>query len=282
MKSVFYYSFEDKISDGLNHNSRESIDMPIMVNCTGRVNILNKFKTHNKAGRLDYYLLYVISGRLKVMLDSGERVFEGGDFVIFPPRYKYVYTSSGSAPLIYYFAHFTGSYAGELLSKLFPISLPAGFTAGRTDKFSDLFERLFAEFSAADSIRDISLGVALENILIELSKCSSCKNKELPLSHSVAYIRGAYTDEIMIPELAAMEGLSVSRYNTVFRETFGTSPVKFITDLRMKQACDLLASTDLSVKEIGRAVGYEDSHFFSKAFKKYLGISPTDFRKRLE
>ena len=94
----------------------------------------------------------------------------------------------------------------------------------------------------------------------------------------MTYIISKYTEDISVPYLAEMEGLSVSRYNTLFREINGTSPIKYIISLRMNHACTLLATTNLAINEIGSAVGYQDNHFFSKLFKKYVGIAPQTYR----
>jgi AraC-like DNA-binding protein len=101
------------------------------------------------------------------------------------------------------------------------------------------------------------------------------------VSKSLSYINGSYTEPIRIPRLAAMEGLSVSRYNTVFRQCVGVSPVRYITKLRMRQACTLLEGTGLTVKQISKIVGYEDNHFFSKIFKSYVGVSPVAYRENV-
>ena len=70
-----------------------------------------------------------------------------------------------------------------------------------------------------------------------------------------------------------------SRYHVLFKETVGMSPRAYITMLRMRHACDLLNNTNLTVKQIGALVGYEDSHFFCKTFKSKIGVSPSLYRK---
>jgi len=107
---------------------------------------------------------------------------------------------------------------------------------------------------------------------------ANMREESEPLARSLSYIKSLYTEPIKIPELARMEGLSVSRYNTVFREVTGTSPTRYIIDLRLKQAATLLLSTDLPIGRIGSTVGYEDNHFFSKIFKCYMGVSPQAYR----
>ena len=100
------------------------------------------------------------------------------------------------------------------------------------------------------------------------------------LSSSISYINANYTSEIFVPDLAAMEGLSVSRYNVRFKSITGVSPVKYIIGLRMSHASSLLSDTNLSVSEIGEIVGYSDNHFFSKSFKEHFGLSPVAYRQK--
>ena len=278
MRSVICYSFEDNLAAGLNHNSRVSDDLPLVVNCAGNINLPRKFETNNTLGRVDYYLMYIISGRLKVWLPDGIRTAEAGDVINFPPGYKYRYSSSGKSALSYYFAHFTGSDVEKILERCFFSPLPSLWHAGSSDDAVEAFSSMFESYARADELRDVSLGSSLMRILVALSSAIRAKNGERPLSRSMTYINSKYVEDICVPELAEMEGLSVSRYNVLFREINGVSPIKYIISLRMKHACTLLSSTDLAVNEVGAAVGYDDNHFFSKLFKKYVGASPVAYR----
>ena len=127
--------------------------------------------------------------------------------------------------------------------------------------------------------RELELQAELERILIGLCRLRSAKN-EVPLSRSLSYIRTSYTTEIRIPELAAMESLSVSRYNALFKKAIGVSPVSYINDMRIKHACSLLDTTDLPIKTVGEIVGWQDNHFFSKVFKAHVGMSASEYRKK--
>lgn len=280
MKSVSYYSFDDNEANGLCTDSRASSDYPYMVNCAGFVTIDVPFTTFNSIGRLDYYLMYISDGRLRAEL-NGEQVKVGaGDVLIFPPEYKYRYTLPTGSPVSYYFVHFTGSHAESLLAELGFSELPAicrvGYSQNATQGFCDIFDAYLCD----DRFRDLSLSAALERVLIALARASHAIESPSPIERSIAYIKASYTEEISIPAIAAMEGLSVSRYNAVFKGVTGISPIKYITDLRMKHACSLLKSTNLHVKEIGSIVGYRDNHFFSKAFKSKMGLSPQKYREK--
>jgi len=65
-------------------------------------------------------------------------------------------------------------------------------------------------------------------------------------------------------------------------DNFGISPKRYLTDLRIKQACMLLENSSLSVSAIANSVGFENSLYFSKAFKKAKGISPSQYAEKIK
>ena len=279
MQTVSYFAYDDNESGRLNLCSREVSDRPLAINCTGFIHLERPFTTDNRNARADYYLMYLTEGRLLVSLGEKDVFAEPGDFVLFPPHHPYRYNFSEGGALSYYFVHFSGSYVKELLRQLSLAELPGVWHAGHSERAVRAFAELFSAFALDDPLRDLRAAVSLEEILISLSSERFRSEREVPLSRSLSYIKAFYTRPIRIPALASSEGLSVSRYNTLFKAQTGMSPIRYITLLRMKQAASLLASTDLEIKTVGEIVGYEDNHFFSKVFKKYMGCTPHDYRK---
>lgn len=82
-------------------------------------------------------------------------------------------------------------------------------------------------------------------------------------------------------EIAALMNLSVSYFQHLYKEFFGTSVYKDIVSARIEQAAYLLEHTGYSISEIGRLCGYDNMEHFSRIFKKYKGKSPCNFRKRM-
>ena len=68
------------------------------------------------------------------------------------------------------------------------------------------------------------------------------------------------------------------RYWQIFTSLIGQSPEKYIIKLRIQSACELLASTDMTIQQIAKSVGYEDQQYFARLFRKYLGTSPSNYR----
>lgn len=68
-------------------------------------------------------------------------------------------------------------------------------------------------------------------------------------------------------------------FETIFKKFTGMTPIGYLTKIRMEKACSLLRNSQLSVGRISNSVGYQDSFYFSKLFKRYYNQSPTQYRK---
>ena len=281
MKLISYYSYADPSHSEPHACSRSSDCAPLLVNCAGSFISKFPFTTDNPAGRLDYYLLCVLSGTLTVRVEGNLQSLTPGDAVLFPPCHSYYYTYDGSGEnLNYLWVHFTGSHVESYLDELGLNELPCVLRSALDTNGVSHFRSLFDIFSKESPHKEIGLSTALLRILLSIADASSKMQKiSNPLARSMQYINASYTDDIQIPTLAAMENLSNSRYHVLFKETVGISPRAYITMLRMRHACDLLNNTNLTVKQIGALVGYEDSHFFCKIFKSKIGVSPSLYRK---
>ncbi len=80
--------------------------------------------------------------------------------------------------------------------------------------------------------------------------------------------------------LAALAALSPSYFTRLCRKVYDTSPMKLLTRLRMERAVFYLLNTDYPIYIISQQIGYQDEFAFSTAFKRYAGVSPSQFRKK--
>lgn len=93
------------------------------------------------------------------------------------------------------------------------------------------------------------------------------------------YINEHYTDEnISLKEVAAYANTSINHFSTIFSREAGKSFIRYLTELRMNKARELLKCTDMLCSEISAAVGYKDPHYFSYLFKKAHNCSPMQYR----
>ena len=104
--------------------------------------------------------------------------------------------------------------------------------------------------------------------------------KQNKIAPAVNYIFNNYNLPIKNDDLAAMTGFSTIYFRKLFTEAFGVSPITYIHKLRIKKAKEMLKSDYDSIADIAFTLGYSTIYDFSRTFKKYTGLSPTNYIKQ--
>jgi two-component system response regulator YesN len=102
------------------------------------------------------------------------------------------------------------------------------------------------------------------------------------IEQAKVWIREHIGEEISLQMLAAALHLNPYYVSRLFKQETGETYLEFTTRLRFERARELLSGTPLKMHEIAGQVGFPDANYFSIAFKKHQGVSPTDFRKRFQ
>jgi len=97
---------------------------------------------------------------------------------------------------------------------------------------------------------------------------------------AVNVLRHRLTEPWSLDSLAAEVHLSRSQLVRAFDATVGTSPMAYLRRMRVERMARLLASTDLSVAEAARSVGWRNQFHASQCFHAHYGVSPTEYRHR--
>jgi len=105
------------------------------------------------------------------------------------------------------------------------------------------------------------------------------KQLEGIIIEAVEFINNNYNKNINLNDVAKNLNMSYHYFSKFFKGSIGENFVDYITDIRMKKAKELLKIKDYPIKEICFNIGYNDPNYFSKTFKKHLGISPTEYRQ---
>lgn len=280
MLSLNYFSYFDSSEAAYNRCNIKSDALPFVVNCAGVTATEQAYRTYNTTARVDWYLLYVKSGTLSVSHEQNTVSYTDGTFILFPPGYKYCYFHDAGETIECYWIHFSGSDAERAL-KYYDFKIFPEVNSVKHDMVIDSrYTNIFNTFIQNDKFRDRELSILFDRLLLSLAKRTQNTHiSKSPLSKSINFINENYDTQIYIPDLAALENLSLSRYNVVFRQTTGMSPGDYIKQLRLNAACELLLSTELPINVVGESVGYDNQCFFSKIFKKTIGVTPTEYRQ---
>ncbi|WP_281884471.1 AraC family transcriptional regulator [Paenibacillus sp. YYML68] len=93
------------------------------------------------------------------------------------------------------------------------------------------------------------------------------------------WLEDHYTESFELDQLAQAVHLTPNHVSSLFRRSVGSTITEYITARRIRQACWLLRTTDLAIKEVGEAVGYPNFSYFCQAFKRHVGQTPYRFKR---
>lgn len=260
------------VYDGSKDKKVTSTNHTVMVISVGECRNLDMM-TLRKSGRKDWSLFYCEQGTMTFE----NTVIYPGQVWIYPPNIPQTYLSKQSNNSEYHYLHFTGTAVNEVMDSLgIPTLTP--LDAPR-DIFFEIFKKIKKTSVGDDGFSRISSEYYTLRLLTLLSKESpriSKKNMMLRVTEDMSH---TYPMPYDASKYAKMFSVSVSRFNHLFKEITGTSPLNYYIKTRMENACLLIECTELTIAEIAERVGYEDPVYFSQAFKNHIGVSPSVYRR---
>lgn len=127
--------------------------------------------------------------------------------------------------------------------------------------------------------KDFSVRNALQSKEIpeKDEKPDSMKNQALA-EHIRVYLETHYMEDISLQDAAEQLHYSDAYFCRFFKQNFDKSFIMYLSELRIEKAKELLADITVNIKEIGQKVGYRDSSYFTKVFKRITGVTPSEYR----
>ncbi len=155
----------------------------------------------------------------------------------------------------------------------------SSFALSNTAYFEELFKKLHRIWQRKEAGYRLAATSIFYKILEEITK--DCNEKKSlcgkdRLSEVVEYIHRHYSDpNLSVALLSEMYGASTTYFRRIFKETYNTTPLKYVNRLRLKRAEELLKSGYYSVTDAAFESGFSDPKYFSRFIKKEKGKAPT-------
>lgn len=241
------------------------------------------------AARNHYLFHYVISGTGTLMADDSKGITQtyqiksGQGFMLFPGQIT-TYIADKALPWEYTWLEFDGLRVREMveiagLTKDNPI-----YHANSKDLRQNMMEEMLYIAKNADK-SPLHLIGHLYLFLDYMTRSAATMRlkqggrlRDFYIKEALSFIEQNFQNDISVEDIAAFCGLNRSYFGKIFRDTIGKSPQEFLMSYRMQKATELLKLTQLSISDIGNAVGYPNQLHFSRAFKNINGISPREWR----
>jgi AraC-like DNA-binding protein len=157
-------------------------------------------------------------------------------------------------------------------------------------RMSFVLEEMLREYSGMELWKSALLTAKLTEALVlfdrlrrsaaAIAPCRTSYGTDRTIWHVMQYVHAHFQEDLHLAGLAERFGFSVSYLSELFKKKAGQNFVGFLHDIRIRHACGLLASTEMSVADIAMEVGYGSYKTFSRMFKENKGMTPAAYRKR--
>ncbi|MBJ6360028.1 ABC transporter substrate-binding protein [Paenibacillus roseus] len=232
--------------------------------------------------------LWMTRGRGRVMLNKngytidGFHVLHGGkgmslDVFSFEDEFEYY--------LIFYKALLAvpgNRYLHRLLKNGNPFHIQYGFVPNAPLALHMKFQMMEQSWRKLTSLDKLYAKGVLYQFASELfSQMATQKAGTMRIdlvSQAMRYIEDSYSEQITVEGIAGLLGCSSSFLSRLFKKQLGTTPIEYLTGIRIAHASRLLTETKATMQEITSSIGYLDVYYFSRVFKKQTGLPPLRFR----
>ena len=157
-------------------------------------------------------------------------------------------------------------------------------TAGGGTSWQDLALFLVARFFGAEEAMRIARIYLMDwHSAGQLPFSAVSKSRQFQdktISTCQAWIADNYTVQAPVNAMAELSGLPERSFKRRFTKATGMSPMEYVHTLRLEEAKQILETTEDPVEAVANEVGYEDGSFFRRLFRRQVGLSPAEYRKR--
>lgn len=232
-------------------------------------------KKQNFSGRITHNeLIFKLSGETKILFDVKTLYDKAGSLRFLPGLAKeVVYTTE---------TIINGSCIDIIFDTVKPINSTA-FSIVLEN--SDQMKQLFLKAESAWRRKEEGFEYEVKGYLYEVLALFQRRNSYIPkdkyqkILPGIEYIHENFTSNFPVEILGDMCCVNYSYFKKLFILKYGISPKEYILKLRINRATDLLKTDLYSVSAISKILGYQNAYYFSRSFKKIIGVSPSEYKK---
>lgn len=228
---------------------------------------------------LDGYGIYESKGN-KHILTKGKAFF-----ISFPEDSRYYFQQPLDASTAYwkfFYIHFTGPAVEPFYKRIRDVAGPV-MDLGVDNILVNAFSNIYNTLQSKKQLDRYIGSEWLYRFLISL-----LRNVELPSSSKTSphvtiakdWIKSNYTKPVNLEDMCPQIGVSYAHLTRLFYKEHGITPVQYLTQIRLELGIQLLLNTNQSIKVIAEQCGFISANYFTKAFKKALRITPSEYRRQ--
>lgn len=225
--------------------------------------------------RSDGLLMLVVNGAGHVRLGSWRDTVESGQLIYLPPGLAHGYAAHRRIGWELRWVHFAGHYA---------LTLPGciGFQLDRPVLSVRHCQRLqmhLVELLNLIKVVRGDVGLAAGRVLLDL--LFDLRADQMDSQCLIEPLYGHIeSSQVNLASIASEAGYSKYHYIRLFKQQTGMTPWQYLLSLKMQRACRQLTGTGLPIGQIAAGLGFGDANYFSRAFRRIIGLSPQSYRRQ--
>ncbi|SFE94834.1 AraC family transcriptional regulator [Trichococcus pasteurii] len=235
--------------------------------------------------RDNYIVHFVISGKGRYTVNDTTHYLGAGDFFLIRPNELVDYEADAQDPWEYYWIGFSGTKVKEILHTNGIGAKDYIGQVGAQKELQEKFER-FMQSDFFDDSQKLANQAHFCDIFSSFKIPGENRGMGVHVSRTKKYSEAFllyvennyYREDLTIEEIAKSMYLHPAYFSQVIKEELGLTALKYLNLYRMNKASQLLKTTELSVEQIASAVGYQNRHSFTRAFKNRFQSSPTRYK----
>ena len=241
--------------------------------------------TSTRSGLVSYLCFLVLEGEGSLTYDGRQYSLKLGDCVFTDCRKTYSHSTSDCLWSLSW-CHFYAPFMPAIYEKYKERGGLPVFHPEKPDAFQKIFVQLYELAASSDYIRDMRINESLSALLTLLMQESwnpdhlAVSKNRMELPAVKAYLDHPYPQKPTLDDLEAQFFINKYYLLKIFKETYGMTISSYLISKRITRAKQLLRFTQMTIDEVGCAVGMDGAGYFSRMFKKAEGISPKEYRKQ--
>lgn len=228
-------------------------------------------------------LFYIVSGKGSFVLPTHEIPVQKNDLIVINPNVEHTERSNFKDSLEYIALGIEG------ISFTLTDNDPYGLFTYQDDQDDILYylKKLLNEVEKKDISYEHICKNIIEILIVKLIRSKNLsieKSEAKQLNHAIAlakyYMTQNFHNPITLDILAKVSNINKYYLVHLFKEELGMTPIAYLNDLRINEAKHLLSTTTMTVGEISNITGFSSQSFFTQAFKRETGITPSSYRQQ--
>lgn len=232
-------------------------------------------------------LLYCTDGQGWIQMPAERVLIRAGEVFAIAPGIPHSYGADPQNPWSIHWFHFSGTHCHEVVRVIrdnrngSPQAAQVGFSDERIALFDRICDTFLKGYSTSNLLfANLSVPFFLASFAAPENFQKEFVNRGVsPTNKAIRFMQDNLSNAITLDNIAQSAHLSTSFFSRKFREDTGYAPIEYFNHLRIQKACQLLHFSDLRVNEVAAQLGIDDPFYFSRLFKKQMGLSPAQYRK---